>query len=442
MANLNNQYSTLEDNIKAEGALVISDYHGHSTVLSESLRIAANDDLALIVNGDVIGDYSFPELAAEFGYQTPENIQMEFLYNKTQEQGSRFGQNDLETYILLRNLQQTGGNVDPFLENVPEEHRAEARKSLEDVISYGQSDLFRKKMEDASQEFVDKEMPKVQENVLGMQALYQVFIDEEAKRFANELNKYSDTKVLFNLGNHEPVYFVEQVKQHLDNPNQIVDVTNTQGYIRLENSRGDELSIAGMTNCGQTMPYLSEIFSPQEMSFLYNHMDSGNFNENDYYFEDVSKDEIESSKLVAQDRHYQRIKKGEDSSVDVFLTHGQVGKALLSEGREGRPTPYYKSAGKLSLESKLTVEGHIHNKFDGENSLGQRMVRAAGEDAAVIKKQGDEVIVDKWVKINDSFDGNHHNAVPYDRQMLAARVEDLLEQYKTQALQNEEKQAA
>jgi len=132
------QYQTLEDqlgssSIDAEGLFVVSDYHGHTDVLQNSLDYATQNKLAVAINGDAVNDYSLPQLAEEMGYQSPQRIQLEFLYNKTQEEGSQFGENDLQTYMFLRNLSQTQADIEPFLEQVPESQRDDARQTLEDM---------------------------------------------------------------------------------------------------------------------------------------------------------------------------------------------------------------------------------------------------------------------------------------------------------------------
>lgn len=444
------QYLTLEDqlgssrSIAAEGIIALSDYHGHSAVLGNSLNYASKNNLALVINGDAVNDYGFPELAEELGYESPERIQLQYLVGKTREEGSGFGEDDLQTYLLLRKLAQTGGDMQPFLDQIPEQRREEARQTLEQVLQYGQSELFQKKIQNINEDFIRDEGERIQENVIGMQALYQVFIDEEARRFARELNKYSDTKVLFNKGNHEPTYFVDAIRQYLDDPTQIVDVTNTRGYISVANSAGEELTVAGMTNCAQLMPYLQDIFAPQEIAFLYEHMKIGQTKEEELVLNDSQVKNLTKDSVVIADRDYQRIRAGENRDLDVFLTHGQVGTPRLSGGGEGINVPYYKSAAALSLEAKLTVEGHIHGEYEGKNSLGSDMVRPVGQRAVVIKKKNGEVVVDNWVEVNPNFDGNHNNPIPYDRSYLAGRVEELLELYiqQIEQLETEQKKVA
>ncbi|MCA9497154.1 MAG: hypothetical protein KC589_09485 [Nanoarchaeota archaeon] len=412
---------SLETIIEAQGQLVISDVHGKMDTVKKALSYSAANDYALTVNGDIVNDYSFTNLISQMGYKSPNEIQMEYL-------SQNLSQNDLQTFILARNAAQYG--IDAILNQVPQAQRKEAQKQIEEVLKYSQTELFQKRVQNIAENMMLEKGEEMQNNALKMRALYEVFMDEEAKRFANELNNYSEVKVLFNKGNHENVYFVEQVRQYLDNQEQIIDLNEHKGYVTLKSKSGLETTLAAMTNSAQMMPYLSEIFSEEELYQLYSHMLPDENKMKSMMFGDQSIEELKQlESIYKEDWDYKRIKEqNADKDLDIFLTHGQVGKPMTNNNR-AYDVPYYASAAALSLESKLTVEGHIHSNYEGQNSFGVDMVRAAGSDAAIIEKDENGQIQTTWLKIDETHDGNHSNPIPYSIEYLQMRVDDLVKQY-------------
>ena len=376
----------LENLVEAQGVLVNSDLHGNSRILESGLSYAKDNNLIYLDNGDWINDYRLKEYSRDLGIISPEDIQNEYL-------ASNLSQQDLEAYLIAKNAHDHG--VDALVDSVSKEHREDARKQLEDVLEYSRSELFQKRISELSSRFIEEKGEEMKANGLRMRALYDVFMDEEARRFADSLNKYSDVTVLFNKGNHENVGFVENVRMYLDNKDQIVDLNEQEDVYKIRSKNKSEMSIVGMTNCVQPMQYLREIFSPEEIEILYSHM--------------VSE------------------KKVPKNGLDLFVTHGQVGEVVgVSNPIQ---VPYLESAKDLSLEAKLTVEGHIHNKYDGKNSFGKDMVRAAGEQGVVITKDKSGKLNKKWVKLGEGYDGGHNNPIPYDTEYMAMRVENRLKEY-------------
>lgn len=378
----------LENLVKAQGALFSSDLHGNYNLISSGLEHANDNNLVYVVNGDIVNDYGFKSIANNLEIYSPKDIQMQYFQDKLSKQ-------DLETLIVAQNASQYG--LDAMLSQVPQEHKEEVKNQLEQVLEYAQSELFQKRFEKVSQDLINEKGEELQENGLKLRALYDVFMDEEAKRFADELNKYSDVKVLFNKGNHENIYFVEQVRQYLENQDQIVDLTALNDVYTIEDEIGNKTNIAGITNCVQFMPYLHEIFSSEELGHLYSH-------------------------------GFQEKYELEGKEVDILTTHGQIG--IPTGIRNPIEVPYLDSAKKIGLEAKLIVEGHIHNKFEGKNSYGVDMIRVAGEEVAVVKKDINGNLNTEWVKLGSEYNGGHHNEVPYTNEYLSMRVEDMLKQYK------------
>lgn len=372
----------LEKAINVDGMIVGSDYHGNYDLIKSGMKYANDNNLMYVVNGDIVNDYSFQKLYADMGYKAPSEIQMEYLSDNLSKQ-------DLEALMLYQNVAQYG--KDALLSNVPESNRKQAESQLDEIMKYAQSELFQSRIKKVTESFVNEKGQEIQDSALKLRALYDVFMDEEARRFAEVANEYGGI-IGFNGGNHENAYFVDMVKQYMDNPDNIIDLNKEKSPLKLQNSSGEYLKIGAMTNCAQFMPYLNEIFSPEELGMLYSH--------------------------TYEEKHME--------DLDVFISHGQIGKPMGINN--ARDVPYLDSAKQNSLEAKLTVEGHIHNKFDGENSYGRPMVRAAGEEAVVIYKEDGDV-KKEWVKLGEGYEGGHHNPIPYDLDYLSMRVDDMLKQY-------------
>ena len=254
---------SLETIINAQGQLVISDVHGKMDTVKKALDYSAANDYALTVNGDIVNDYSFTNLISQMGYKSPNEIQMEYF-------SQNLSQNDLQALIIARNTSQYG--LDAILGQIPENQRKEAQTQIEEALKHSQTELFQKRVQKVADNLMEEKGAEMQDNAIKMRALYDVFMDEEAKRFAQELNQYDNVKVLFNKGNHENTYFVEQVRQYLDNKEQIIDLNGHEGYVTLKSKSGLETTMAAMTNSAQMMPYLSEIFQEEELYQLYSHM--------------------------------------------------------------------------------------------------------------------------------------------------------------------------
>ena len=255
--------SSLENIIEANGAVVSSDVHGDYKLISNSLEYANSNNLAYVVNGDIVNDDAFKELAHNLGIYSGQDMQLNYLQNNLSD-------TDLETLNLVQAAQNYG--IEGILSQIPDEMKEQFAKDLDKTLQYSQTELFQKRINKTMQDFVSEKGEEIQENQLKLRALYEVFMDEEAKRFAEELNKYSAVQTVINLGNHENSNFVEQVRQYLDNPNQITNLTTLTGHYKIEQENGETLSMVGMTNCVHLMPHLNEILSPEELDQYYSHM--------------------------------------------------------------------------------------------------------------------------------------------------------------------------
>jgi hypothetical protein len=409
--------SSLENLIQANGAVVSSDVHGDYKLISNSLEHASSNNLAYILNGDIVNDYAFKELSHNLGIYSGKDLQLDYLQKNLSNQ-------DLETLNLVQATQNYG--IEGILSQIPEEMREQFSQNLDDSLKYSETELFRKRVQNTMETFVSEKGEEIQENQLKLRALYEVFMDEEAKRFAEQLNKYSNVKTAINLGNHENALFVNQVKQYLTNQDQITNLTTLEGHYKIEQDNGETLSLVGMTNCVSLMPYLNEVLGPEEIDVYYSHMKIDEVKSKSILSGNIDISKLEDLVgIYSQDVDYQKTKVHNEGNADVFVTHGQVG--ITGNMHE---VPYFASALKLSLESQLTIEGHIHKKFDGKNAFGKDMIRAVGNDIAVISKNENGNIEHNWVNVSDSYTNGHDTEIPYDEEYLKLRVEDLTKQYK------------
>ena len=424
--------------ITAEGAIVLSDVHGNYNSLDTAYSIAQKNNLGVIINGDVVNDYHFKEFANALGYKTQNDLFVEYAAENLE-------QNDLETLFFAQQYQQVQ-SLEPFLEQFSQHQQESVRGRLEDLLKNSQSEDFREKFEQLAYGFKEEKEEEVIQNKLNLNSLYHVFMDEEAKRLAEEINKY-EVDTIFNLGNHEHAFFVDQVRNYLEDPSKIIDATNHTGHIRVEQSNGQEMSVAGLTNCAQQMPYLEDVMlSQEEYGALMHHMSIDEKQYQTLLQGNVSQDKLSSiESLIREDREYQRIMRDEnEDSLDVLLSHGQIGEVMMNNG-VGYDVPYLGVAAYLSNKADLTIEGHIHSSYDGQNSFGNSMIRAAGEDGVIISKDETGKISKGRVRVDDTFDGNHHNPIPYSYEYMQRRVEQRnksLEEMLQNSLDEEEQIAA
>lgn len=408
--------------ISSNGAIVVSDLHGNYDSLQKVYSIAQEKNLSVVINGDIVNDYHFKELASSLGYKTQQDLFLEYAQEHMEE-------SDLYTLLFSSQYQQVG-SVEPFLEQVPDFQRHQVKQQLEGILNYASSEEFKEKFQQTAYNFKEEKEEEVLAHQVHLHSLYHVFMDEEAKRLANVISD-SGVDTIFNLGNHEHAFFVEQVRNYLEDPSKITDATHHRGYITVEQANNQHLTLVGMTNCSQVMPYLQEVvFSQEEYGLLTQHMAIDEVTHQTLLQGKISQEKLSSLEhLIKLDSHYKRMFQDEENELDVFLTHGQVGEVLIEKGT-GYDVPYSGVAAYASNKAKLTVEGHIHSTYDGKNSFGNDMIRPAGEDAAIISKDNSGAILKEWVKIDSQFNGNHDNSIPYSLEYLKEKVEERIEYLK------------
>lgn len=408
--------------IYAQGLLINSDLHGHETILRNGMQKAASNDLLYTFNGDWKNDYALPELAQKMGYVSPELLQASYVKNHLSE-------SDLQTLAVVETVKQVG--IERLFSQIDPNDYAQAEQEIKQAFTYYKSEKFQSKIQNIEKNMMTDIGSQIMESKLRYQVLEHVFVDEEAKRFANIANAVaSETgslKIGFNLGNHEPAYFTQLLQKYVSDAVEVYDLTHTKGYVTVKQHNGNELTLAALTNSVHIPRYLSDGFMPDAISDLYSHMNYEGYPRELLLQGEVPESTIEELKShLINDNDYMRIKdKSEHKSLDVLLSHAQIGKPV--GGEHLQDVPYLTSAAALSLEAQLTVEGHIHGKYDGKNSFGRAMIRPAGEEAALIRKNSDGTLFKEWVVVGDgTYHGGHHNPISYDPNYLTARVDELL----------------
>ncbi len=405
----------------ANGVAIGSDFHGGNG-LENLLKISNENDLVAVVNGDVVNDYSFSSMAQEMGYKTQSQMRGEYFQK-------HLSKKDIDTYILIENLEKTGGSIEPFLQNIPESHQNTIKNQIENILKYSESTEFNKNLNDVYQNFISEKGGEIQENTIKNQIFYQIFMDEEAKNVASKLNKYSNTKVLFNKGNHENTMFVEQVRQYLNNKEQIVDLTEFEGLYSIKQDNGEKMTLAGMTNTIHSILYLSEIFGEDEKQ-LYSHMNIDEIKAKSILSGKKSKSDLKNlEELIKQDNDYKRVYKNGEESLDIFLTHGQIGIPNFEDSKKkGLEVPYQGIAAYLSDKAKLTIEGHIHSYYEGKNSFGDNTIRPAGKYGTIIKKDKNGNLINKKIELDSNYTGGQNNEVSYDLNLMKTKIEEMYKQ--------------
>ena len=399
--------------IKASGMISISDTHGNYEIIGEALDVAKKEGLVLAYNGDNSNDYKFEKLAYDIGIKTQQQIVNEYLVENLSDQ-------DMDAVYFMQNISVYG--MDSLLNSIPENQRNEAQEHFNGILNYAQSELFQIRIQKLDEKLLEEKGDQINQSIIQQRALYEVFVNEEAKSFAKKLNENKEVNVLFNHGNHENSYFAYMVSRYLDNPDQIIDMNRTKGYIVLEDDDGIKTNIAGVTNTVHLMPYLQQLYSPNELSKLLSHTGDGNENS---YIEGSLEENLINSKDY-NDNDYKRIKEGnETNSLDILLSHGQVGHAMFDDNNIANSVPYLASAGKLALEAKYRIEGHIHNSyFDNKNNIA----RAVGSVGSITKKNKDGEISNERIDFKSEY-RDINEPMDMDIEYIRERVNDVLLEY-------------
>ena len=217
-----------------------------------------------------------------------------------------------------------------------------------------------------------------------LKELYRAMIALHTKKLAELIDKYN-VKTVFLLGNHEPVFFCDLVIHYLKNKDLFIDLTNYSGVLELNG-----IKIAGIPNTGHLQSYCYSVLSDSELNKIFSHLRTPR-----PLISEFNKEKIQSLSDPVDDFDWGRIVTSDFSGLDVFFTHGQIGKGAWRKDKFANEMPTLVSAAKLSLLSKLTIDGHLHTSHKMKNAVGIPNLRAVGNSALLLEKEGDELFFDE-----------------------------------------------
>jgi len=383
--------------------LVSSDHHANWEALEELFKIAKDNNVPFVINGDVIGDYNFEEIAKMLKLKFPYEITSKKLSEK-------LNKKELEFLSSYQQIQQAGGNIDALLSRVPLNEKEDAKKKIQEIVEFVQSKEFQNKLNTINQEIEVETAPIVSNYNVKLRSLYRIVVSEHAKIFANLIDKYG-VKVYFILGNHEPVHFSEMVKSFLKNLDLYVDLNSEKGIIDING-----LKCVGVSNVKALMPFLHQIFNEKELNKIFSHQMGvkrpilfRNVSDNSVDIDNVGDVEDLHSDLdwirISDDKHLIK-------ELDVLFTHGQVGRGAWSDERQANEMPTLYIAALLCKYAKITVDGHLHTTYEMENPFGKPIIRAVGNKGFLISKDSDGEIKYELVEVDKEY--NHRNGVKLD----------------------------
>ncbi|MDA3856041.1 MAG: metallophosphoesterase family protein [Candidatus Woesearchaeota archaeon] len=92
--------------------LVSSDHHANWEALEKLFEYAKINKIPFVINGDVIGDYNFEELA--------KSLDLKFPYEITNEKPNELlTSEEIQSYATYQQIAQAGGRIDLLLKQIP-----------------------------------------------------------------------------------------------------------------------------------------------------------------------------------------------------------------------------------------------------------------------------------------------------------------------------------
>ncbi len=373
--------------------LTSSDHHANWKALEELFKIAKEKEIPFIINGDIIGDYNFEELAKKLNIKFSDEI----INNELQ---NNLNKEEIEYLTIFQQLQQTGGNIEPFLKEIPNEHHEKIKQQLEKVINHIQSNKFQIKYNQLKNNILKDNNHIISENKLKLRALYRIIVKEHAFILANLIQKYNIT-TYFVLGNHEPEFFVDLVNKYLEEKNKhlFINLNKTTGIVEVNG-----INIVAISNVKALMPFLNSIYEEKELIRLFPHQMGKN---REILFKNVNEKELNQElKKLKMDFDWLRIvnhNSFNENNIDIFFSHGQIGRGSWRKNKYANEMPTLKVAAYLSNLAKITVDGHLHTTNEMVNSLGKPTIRAVGNKAYLLTKNNEGEIEKELININTSY---------------------------------------
>ena len=212
-----------------------------------------------------------------------------------------------------------------------------------------------------------------------LKELYRAMIALHAKKLAELIDKYK-VKTAFLLGNHEPIFFTDLTKYYLKEKELLIDLTKHEGILNLNG-----IKIAGIPNTGHLQNYCYGILSENELNKIFSHLRTKR-----QLISQFDAEKIKQTEDPKDDPDWKRIIKNEEE-LDVFFTHGQIGRGAWRKEKLANEMPTLLAAAKLSAKAKITIDGHLHTNHKMKNAIGKPTLRAIGNQALLIEKENDQL---------------------------------------------------
>lgn len=394
--------------------LISSDHHANWEALEKLFEYAKENNLPFIINGDIIGDYNFEEVA--------ESLNLKFPYEiTTTELQKKLNKEEIQYLSFYQQYQQTRGNLDLLLQQIPDSQKDNAKKQFKTIIVQVESKEFQTKLNNINNNIIKEHSPIISEHKIKLRALYNIFIKEHAKILAKLIDKYK-IKTYFLVGNHEPIYFPKLVKNYLNDKDLLVNLLETNEILIINN-----ISVAGISNVSALMPFLHHIYEEEELIEIFPHQKDTTRP----ILMEFDKEIIEKNiKQLEKDKDYIRLikntKEKNNSNLDLFISHGQVGKGAWRDDKQANPMPTLYIAALLSSLAKITIDGHLHTSYEMKTSFGTPLIRAIGNKAYVITKNLDNKISYNQIEIDANY--NHRNGHKFENINLEKNIlEDIFQ---------------
>lgn len=449
---MNNTYEFLssqnaEQTPYTGGITVISDLHGQVGGLEETLRHAAQNDNAVAILGDIIGD-GMQEYASQFGYQFPSQIQDEFLQTHMQPE-------EYQIYKTAQLLEQFGSKenaVEYFTSINGNEHRGQIEEEIDQLSEIVSSEEFKRYRSDLNEEFYKQKSQEVAQNIVGLRSLEQALKQVQFQQFSDVYSKVADEtgktpQIYWLNGNYEDKQDSQQFQNYLPDEAQVINIEDVRGYLTHKSSTSKEnasedITVAGTPNIFQGIQsYKLELYSSEELQNQMPHMTDPTIHNDLVYQGDISRENIQSleQRILNEDKEAQRITNNgeENRDLDVFLTHGPIRTPIIDEQKKGREDPFALMAAYFSDNATVTAHGHIHNPMAGEDTAGNFFVRPAGQIYDMYKINGEMKVVE--VPTQFKYDPEEPPQVDFNE---LKRYHDYYYQLELQKLQQKQKSAA
>jgi hypothetical protein len=149
------------------------------------------------------------------------------------------------------------------------------------------------------------------------------------------------------------------------------------------------------------LPFLSEIYSEEELNEMFSHQRG---EDRRILFKNISKELQESE--IKDDMDWIRIMPNNTDNLDLFLTHGQIGKGAWRDDRQANEMPTLYVAAMLSSLAKITIDGHLHTTYEMKTPFDTPLIRAVGNKGYLIEKINNKISY-SLVEVETEY--NHRN---------------------------------